>query len=79
MASSFFSNGLHNEGKHQFPIELTRARKGNEEERREFIRNAFQHYQTTPIIPEDSLAEKTKQYLDKIWNDWLEYDYSAAQ
>ncbi|KAL7905985.1 hypothetical protein GGI35DRAFT_126509 [Trichoderma velutinum] len=73
MAFSFFSDGLHKDENYKFPIELTRARKGNEEERREYSRKALQHYEITPISTEDFLAKKTKKYLDRIWDNWLEY------
>ncbi|KAK4089442.1 hypothetical protein Purlil1_6011 [Purpureocillium lilacinum] len=57
----------------EWPISLTRARAGNEDDILAVALEALDHYDNNPIDDSEFLADKTKRYLQEIWSQWLRF------
>ncbi|KAK4082114.1 hypothetical protein Purlil1_11337 [Purpureocillium lilacinum] len=57
----------------EWPISLTRARAGNEDDILAVALEALDHYDNNPVDDSEFLADKTKRYLQEIWSQWLRF------
>ena len=62
----------------EWPISLTRARAGNEDDILAVALEALDHYDNNPVDDSEFLADKTKRYLQEIWSQWLRLVHFVA-
>jgi hypothetical protein len=71
MASIVMLNKLGGAG--EWPLTLTRAREGDDDDILAIALEALRHHDSNPVDESELIAPKTKKYLEEIWNQWLRY------